>query len=259
MSNNTHPQTANRSSALPTVNTQQQRLQYEQQLRQYEIYKKSLPTVNTISYEYLMNEMVPLAISLEIEEGQDINTSHSTKMAQSHQLIYQYCKLTLPQQQSILNRIHQIGFGIGSRISEMLIFQNNPNLNFKSLLSSDGRNNNNGAELLPVMKFICKDVWKLVFGKQVDNLKTNHRGTFYLLDKNYCLIRNFVVEKNSKFVEDSDDNLERHVILKPYLEIAAGVIKGVLSNLINIDTDAMTCVYEFVDNGVSFNVHVPKS
>lgn len=30
-------------------------------------------------------------------------------------------------------------------------------------------------EPLDVIKFICKDLWSLVFRKQVDNLKTNHR------------------------------------------------------------------------------------
>jgi len=26
-----------------------------------------------------------------------------------------------------------------------------------------------------VIKFLCKDLWMLVFRKQIDNLKTNHR------------------------------------------------------------------------------------
>lgn len=30
-------------------------------------------------------------------------------------------------------------------------------------------------DTLDVIKFICKDLWTLVFRKQVDNLKTNHR------------------------------------------------------------------------------------
>jgi hypothetical protein len=33
-----------------------------------------------------------------------------------------------------------------------------------------------------VIKFICKDLWTLVFRKQVDNLKTNHRGVYVLTD-----------------------------------------------------------------------------
>jgi hypothetical protein len=30
-------------------------------------------------------------------------------------------------------------------------------------------------DTLDVIKFICKDLWSLVFGKNIDNLKTNHR------------------------------------------------------------------------------------
>ena len=26
-----------------------------------------------------------------------------------------------------------------------------------------------------MIKFLCKDVWQLIFRKQIDNLKTNHR------------------------------------------------------------------------------------
>lgn len=32
------------------------------------------------------------------------------------------------------------------------------------------------------IKFICKDLWALLFGKQIDNLKTNHRGVYVLTD-----------------------------------------------------------------------------
>jgi len=31
------------------------------------------------------------------------------------------------------------------------------------------------ADNLDVIKFLCKDLWTILFRKQVDNLKTNHR------------------------------------------------------------------------------------
>lgn len=31
------------------------------------------------------------------------------------------------------------------------------------------------VDTLDVIKFLCKDLWMLVFRKQIDNLKTNHR------------------------------------------------------------------------------------
>lgn len=36
------------------------------------------------------------------------------------------------------------------------------------------------TDQLEIFKFICKEFWTFVFGKQVDNLKTNHRGVYVL-------------------------------------------------------------------------------
>lgn len=38
---------------------------------------------------------------------------------------------------------------------------------------------------LDSIKFICKDLWTLLFRKQIDNLKTNHRGVFVLTDNRF--------------------------------------------------------------------------
>ncbi|KAI9785014.1 MAG: Trafficking protein particle complex subunit 33 [Geoglossum umbratile] len=35
------------------------------------------------------------------------------------------------------------------------------------------------ADTLDVIKFLCKDLWTLVFRKQIDNLKTNHRFLWF--------------------------------------------------------------------------------
>lgn len=40
-------------------------------------------------------------------------------------------------------------------------------------------------DTLDVIKFLCKDLWTLVFRKQVDNLKTNHRGVYVLTDNSF--------------------------------------------------------------------------
>lgn len=36
-------------------------------------------------------------------------------------------------------------------------------------------------DTLDVIKFLCKDLWSLVFGKNIDNLKTNHRVRLFSL------------------------------------------------------------------------------
>lgn len=48
---------------------------------------------------------------------------------------------------------------------------------------------------LDMIKFICKDLWMLVFRKQIDNLKTNHRGTFVLTDNRFQPLARMSVDR----------------------------------------------------------------
>lgn len=41
------------------------------------------------------------------------------------------------------------------------------------------------TDTLDIMKFVCKDVWTAVFNKQIDNLRTNHRGVYVLQDSQF--------------------------------------------------------------------------
>ncbi|KAL8965868.1 MAG: hypothetical protein Q9197_006284 [Variospora fuerteventurae] len=38
------------------------------------------------------------------------------------------------------------------------------------------------ADTLDMIKFLCKDLWTLIFKKQIDNLKTNHRVSHLVFD-----------------------------------------------------------------------------
>lgn len=55
-------------------------------------------------------------------------------------------------------KIEKIGYKIGQNLSEILS---------KERARFEGQ--------LDIIKFICKDLWPVVFKKQIDNLKTNHR------------------------------------------------------------------------------------
>ncbi|OQD86195.1 hypothetical protein PENANT_c008G01575 [Penicillium antarcticum] len=82
---------------------------------------------------------------------------------------------------------------------------------------------------LDVIKFLCKDLWTVLFKKQVDNLKTNHRRV-------------------PAFWEDEYGSPERCDIygastyeLTKYLWFPCGVIRGALANLgINTTVQAET-------------------
>ncbi|KAF2095297.1 transport protein particle component, partial [Rhizodiscina lignyota] len=80
---------------------------------------------------------------------------------------------------------------------------------------------------LDVIKFLCKDLWVVVFRKQIDNLKTNHRGVYVLTDNNFKPLKNMSLEKAG--AGRSRETMMQQA--QPFLYFPAGVIRGVLSAL----------------------------
>ncbi|SCU85401.1 LADA_0D07294g1_1 [Lachancea dasiensis] len=199
---------------------------------QFQLFQESLPKVDETVYRMLLNESIPLAIDVEKRLSQKLDSLptedpvlesldkevHSKLVlnplkgnVRSNKLLQHYLTADIDYQAKVKLRLSKIGFSLGEKLSELLIFSNNPNFNFKDM------------DLLTVMKFLCRDVWRQLFGKQIDNLKTNHRGTFYLLDYNYKPVESFALEENMSKQEQT--------LLEPYLEIPCGVIQGVLASL----------------------------
>jgi len=50
---------------------------------------------------------------------------------------------------------------------------------------------------LDSIKFVCKDLWQLLFRKPVDNLKTNHRGIFVLTDQRFQPLSRMSVDRRA--------------------------------------------------------------
>ncbi|KAJ6775295.1 TRAFFICKING PROTEIN PARTICLE COMPLEX SUBUNIT 6A-RELATED [Salix purpurea] len=65
-------------------------------------------------------------------------------------------------------RIEAIGYQVGHQLSERYTVER-PRF----------------TDHLEAIKFICKDFWTELFKKPIDNLKTNHRGTFVLQDNKF--------------------------------------------------------------------------
>ncbi|RMZ15168.1 hypothetical protein D0860_01785 [Hortaea werneckii] len=87
---------------------------------------------------------------------------------------------------------------------------------------------------LEAIKFICKDLWILVFRKQIDNLKTNHRGIFVLTDTRFQAIGRMSVDRRAgpKAVEDAMERAQTLTIRLPqYLYFPCGIIRGALMGL----------------------------
>ncbi|GAQ89824.1 transport protein particle (TRAPP) component [Klebsormidium nitens] len=90
------------------------------------------------------------------------------------------------------------------------------------------------ADHLEVIKFICKDLWSDVFKKQVDNLKTNHRGTFVLQDTRFRWLTRLSsdVPPPGTPVSPSDTPAARaSAEAGAYLYFPCGLIRGALTNL----------------------------
>ena len=50
------------------------------------------------------------------------------------------------------------------------------------------------GDQLEVVKFLCQDVWRQLFRKQIDGLKTNHRGVFVLTDNDFSWVGRLAVD-----------------------------------------------------------------
>ncbi|XP_050783872.1 trafficking protein particle complex subunit 6A isoform X2 [Gopherus flavomarginatus] len=75
------------------------------------------------------------------------------------------------EQEKGLGALEGVGFRVGQGLSERLT---------KEMPSF--------KDELDVLKFLCKDLWITVFKKQVDNLRTNHQGTYMLQDNQFLLL-----------------------------------------------------------------------
>ncbi|KAL2887205.1 Trafficking protein particle complex subunit 6B [Ceratocystis lukuohia] len=74
-------------------------------------------------------------------------------------------------------------------------------------------------DTLDVIKFLCKDLWMLAFRKQIDNLKTNHRGVYVLTDNNFRPLSRMSAEAGGQAV----------LRAQPFLWFPCGIVRGALA------------------------------
>ncbi|KAK3692589.1 transport protein particle component [Podospora appendiculata] len=74
-------------------------------------------------------------------------------------------------------------------------------------------------DTLDVIKFLCKDLWMLVFRKQIDNLKTNHRGVYVLTDNAFRPFSRMSTETGGQAV----------LRAQPFLWFPCGIVRGALA------------------------------
>ncbi|XP_057541229.1 uncharacterized protein LOC130818959 [Amaranthus tricolor] len=117
-------------------------------------------------------------------------------------------------------RIEAIGYQVGHQLSERYTMER-PRF----------------SDHLEAIKFICKDFWFEIFKKQIDNLKTNHRGTFVLQDNRFRWLAHISIDQSpdsSGVSQDASENLVENKAAQAasmHLYFPCGIIRGALTNL----------------------------
>ncbi|OLN81669.1 Trafficking protein particle complex subunit 6B [Colletotrichum chlorophyti] len=118
------------------------------------------------------------------------------------------------QRDAVFYRLETLGYRVGQGLVERFS-RDRPRFN----------------DTLDVIKFVCKDLWSLVFRKQVDNLKTNHRGVYVLTDNSFKPFSRMSTETGGQAV----------VRAQPFLWFPCGIVRGALAALgINATVQAET-------------------
>ncbi|ODQ66439.1 transport protein particle component [Nadsonia fulvescens var. elongata DSM 6958] len=186
--------------------------------------------VNSTSLELLLIETVPLAMrvtedlsrQMSTDEDQDdsedgsatTTTAKVTEKSCKHtreELIQTYQQqinlLAGPHADDVYARIESYGYRVGRGLGE--------------ILTQDRRGQ--FADPLDIVKFICKDLWPTVYNKSIDNLKTNHRGTYVLVDTNFGPCKRMSTSRDG-----ANKLLDRAT---PFLWFPVGLIRGCLEAL----------------------------
>ncbi|KAL4390416.1 hypothetical protein AHAS_Ahas03G0142900 [Arachis hypogaea] len=132
-----------------------------------------------------------------------------------------YCNRFYPNKHDLAaRRIEAIGYQVGHQLSERYTMER-PRFN----------------DHLEAIKFICKDFWLELFKKHVDNLRTNHRGTFVLQDNKFCWLARMSIDPLADSGKSPEDitsptagNKATHA-MKMHLYFPCGILRGFLSNL----------------------------
>ncbi|CAA7397870.1 unnamed protein product [Spirodela intermedia] len=118
-------------------------------------------------------------------------------------------------------RIEAIGYQVGLQLSERYTMER-PRF----------------TDNLEAIKFICKEFWSELFKKQIDNLKTNHKGTFVLQDNQFRWLTRISIDQSLESPDSAqvgppslaaDSQAAQSTSM--HLYFPCGIIRGALTNL----------------------------
>ncbi|XP_030520589.1 trafficking protein particle complex subunit 6B [Rhodamnia argentea] len=129
------------------------------------------------------------------------------------EMVFSFCNRFYADKSDLAaRRIEAIGYQVGHQLSERYTMER-PRF----------------SDHLEAIKFICKDFWSEVFKKQIDNLKTNHRGTFVLQDNRFRWLSRMSVEPSLETGQEGENKATEAMSM--HLYFPCGIIRGALSNL----------------------------
>ncbi|KAF9769618.1 hypothetical protein IL306_012960 [Fusarium sp. DS 682] len=139
-------------------------------------FNSSDPSANFLSsscLDFLLIELVPMAYRVTHERDSitsEPNSAPTDATSTSHAVSSSAAGImagtaTRKDEEEDMDAVHyrleMLGYRVGQGLVERFS-RDRPRFN----------------DTLDVIKFLCKDLWTLVFGKNIDNLKTNHRVRF---------------------------------------------------------------------------------
>lgn len=134
--------------------------------------------------------------------------------------------LTMRQAETDVTPVEAIGFATGQKFAEKLT-----------------KDYNRFKDELDIIKFVCKEFWNALFGKQIDNLRTNHMGVYVLLDQRFRLISRI---SNSRQFNDQ---------MPRYVAFTCGMTRGALASL---GLDAVVTADILTAPAVKFQLQIVK-
>jgi len=167
---------------------------------------------NSSCFDLLMIELVPMAYRVVNEvdiTGQETDRKDvKGENAESRKLDDD------EERDAVFYRLEMLGYRVGQGLVERF-----------------SRDRPRFTDTLDVIKFLCKDLWMLVFRKQIDNLKTNHRGVYVLTDNSFRPFSRMSTEAGGQAV----------LRAQPFLWFPCGIIRGALASMgINATVQAET-------------------
>lgn len=165
--------------------------------------------VNARCLDFLLMEMVATSVRMSRLQGALPSDADITEVCDTPGAVA-VLDPAIINSDDVTLRNENYGFQVGMRLCELLMY--------KAPLSLSGTYVSN---ILDIMKFVCRDVWRCLYGKQMDNLRTNHRGIFVLVDNNCRMISSM---NSSKGVPDSI------VRARTFMWFPCGLIRGILQS-----------------------------